>query len=259
MFAVVTTAQANVRTGPGTEFDSLIQLAMGVTLDVVGSDAGQNWWHVCCVDGALGWISSSEVTLYGDRTAVPTSLPLLPEDLVATWALRWECRADGCPQEECLGESRAEAVQVRSDRWLEVQRTTTWQDACGEDEAWLSQVDRYSGQEQQTEAVPPLFGAWAGADPGPESRIIELNGRVLSLWCTDTRTREVDQGDGWTIRYEGEACYDRAAGVLITLQYLKQWLFSGTVGDQTYERQYFGDYEVIQQILLDTNAPLSGQ
>jgi hypothetical protein len=42
------------------------------------------------------------------------------------------------------------------------------------------------------------------------------------------------------------------------MQYVKRWLFTGTTGGQTFDREYFGDYEVIQQVLLDTNAPLSG-
>jgi hypothetical protein len=43
------------------------------------------------------------------------------------------------------------------------------------------------------------------------------------------------------------------------MEYTKRWLFTGTVGGQKYERQYFGDHEVYQQILTGTNVPLSGK
>lgn len=224
---------------------------------MVGSNEDQTWWRVCCVDNRPGWVSGSAVRIQGDREAVSVSPPLLPDDLQATWAVHWECHAEGCPQEECFGESRAEALRVRTVRWLEVKREATWQGECGEKEDWLTEVDRYSGQEKRIPEDPPLFYIWEGADPGPENRTIELLGRTLSLWCTDTRTREVDQGDGWTVVYEGQACYDREAGVLVTLQYTKRWLFTGTFDGRTYERAYFGDYEVYRQILTDTNAPLS--
>lgn len=225
----------------------------------MGSNDDQTWWRVCCLDDQLGWVNDDGVSIQGDRGAVPVSPPLLPDDLQASWAVHWECHAEGCPQEECLGESQAEALRVRTVRWLEVKREATWQEECGEREEWLTQVDRYSGREKQNPDNPPLFEIWAGADPGPENRSIELLERTLSLWCTDTRTREVEQGDGWTVLFEGQACYDRASGVLVTLQYTKRWLFSGTFGGQTYDREYFGDYEVYQQILTSTNAPLSGQ
>jgi hypothetical protein len=68
----------------------------------------------------------------------------------------------------------------------------------------------------------------------------------------------VEQGDGWTVLYEGKACYDRSSGVLVTMEYTKRWLFSGSVGGQTVERAYFGDYEIYWQILMDTNVSLSG-
>ena len=88
---------------------------------------------------------------------------------------------------------------------------------------------------------------------------MEHLGRTLSLWCTDTRTREVKQAGGWTIVIEGQACYDRSSGVLVTMEYTKRWLFTGTTNGQTYERKYFGDNEVYQQILVDTNIPMSAK
>ena len=257
--AVVTSQQANVRGGPGTSFSVLGTSRQGNSLQVVGSNESQTWWQVCCIDDQTGWVSQSVVRFEGDRQAVPVAGPLMPDDLNASWALRWECHGNGCKQEECLGQSEANALRVIDDRWLEVTRKATWPDGCGEDEDWLTQVDRYTGDERQSSASATLFNIWEGANPGPTNRTVDLMDTQLSVWCTDTRTREVEQQDGWTVLYEGQACYDTDSGVLALMQYVKRWLFSGTVSGQTFDREYFGDYEVYQQVLTGTNAPLTGQ
>jgi hypothetical protein len=239
-------------------FDVMATARQGDVLGVYGSDAAQNWWQVCCVDGKSGWISRTIVRFAGDAQAVPVTGPLLPDDLQASWAMRWECNGRGCQQDVCTGQSQAAALRVTSDRWLEVKRDATWDDGCGEPEDWLNLVDRYTGRERQSAANPPLFNIWQGANPGPANRSVELAGATLALWCSETRTQEVVQTGGWTAAFEGQACYDTRSGVLALMQYVKRWLFTGTTGGQTFDREYFGDYEVIQQVLLDTNAPLSG-
>lgn len=257
--AIVTSQQANVRGGPGTSFPVVTTARQGASLQVTGSNDDQSWWQVCCIDETAGWVSQSIVRFQGDRQAVPVVGPLMPDDLSATWELRWECHGSGCNQEECLGQSDANALRVVDDRWLEVAREASWPDGCGEPENWLTQVDRYTGKERQSAANATLFNIWEGVNPGPASQTVDLLDTQLSVWCTDTRTREVEQQDGWTVLYEGQACYDTEAGVLALMQYVKRWLFSGTVDGQTFDRQYFGDYEVYQQVLTSTNAPTSGQ
>jgi len=214
---------------------------------------------VCCVNDKPVWVNDSVVTLLGARDVVPIRSPLMPDKLEATWAIHWVCSGEECPQPECFGESKAQTLQVRDIRWLEVKREATWPDQCGKKEDWLVQVDRYSGQETQAPTDPPLFYMWMGANPGPENRTMEHLGRTLSLWCTDTRTREVTQAGGWTVVIEGQACYDRGSGVLVTMEYTKRWLFTGTNGGKKYERQYFGDNEVYQQMLTGTNVPMSAK
>lgn len=254
---VVTSQQANLRGGPGMAFDVAATARQGDVLDVFGSDAAQNWWRVCCIDDAAGWISRTIVRFEGDPQAVPVAGPLLPDDLSASWAMRWECHGRGCKQEVCAGQSQAAALRVSGDRWLDVQRDAVWDDNCGEPEDWLTQVDRYTGRERAAGSAP-LFNIWEGASPGPANRSVNLAGAQRALWCTDTRTQEVPQAGGWTAAFEGQACYDIESGVLALMQYVKRWLFTGTAGGQTFDREYFGDYEVIQQVLLETNAPLSG-
>ena len=255
----IKSATANLRGGPGTEFDVVSTAAQGKRLPVIGRNADGSWWQVCCVEGKPVWVNDSVVTLLGARDVVPVSSPLMPDKLEATWAIHWVCAGEECPQPECFGESKAQTLQVRDVRWLEVKREATWPDQCGKKEDWLVQVDRYSGQETQAPTNPPLFYMWMGANPGPENRTMEHLGRTLSLWCTDTRTREVTQAGGWTVVIEGQACYDRGSGVLVTMEYTKRWLFTGTNGGKKYERQYFGDNEVYQQMLTGTNVPMSAK
>lgn len=255
---VVTAQQANLRGGPGLAFDVLATARQGDALNVYGSDAAQNWWQVCCAAGQAGWISRTIVRFEGDPQAVPLAGPLLPDDLSASWAMRWECHGRGCQQEVCTGQSQAAAQRVTGERWLEVQRNALWDDACGEPEEWLTQVDRYTGRERAAGSTP-LFNIWQGANPGPANRSVVLAGAPLALWCTETRKQETPQAGGWTAAFEGQACYDIQSGVLALMQYVKRWLFTGAANGQTFEREYFGDYEVIQQVLLETNAPLSGR
>jgi hypothetical protein len=255
----VASQQANLRGGPGMAFDIVATARQGDVWNVFGSDTTQAWWQVCCIEDRPGWISRSIVRFEGEVEAVPVVGPLLPDDLQASWAMRWECHGRGCQQETCAGQSQAAAQRVAGDRWLDVQRNATWDDDCGEPEEWLTQVDRYTGRERSATANPPLFNIWEGGNPGPANRSVDLAGATLALWCTDTRTQEVEQAGGWTAAFEGQACYDSKSGILALMQYVKRWLFTGTAGGQAFDREYFGDYEVIQQVLLDTNAPLSGQ
>jgi hypothetical protein len=257
VIAVVTSDKANVRTGPSTEYDALLMATKGQELEVIGSNQDHTWWQVALPEGGVGWMHFVTVDTGAHSQELPVILPAVPDDLTASWAVQWECNAQGCPRENCLGNSHARALQARSRRWVEVLREATWQDGCGEPEDWVTQIDRYGGK-QQRQADPPLFYVWEGADPGPETMSLELLGRQLSLWCAGTRTREVEQDDGWTVLFEGNACYDRTAGILVTMEYTKRWLFTGTYGDQAYEREYFGDHEVYRQVLTDTNMVLSG-
>ncbi|MCD6291308.1 MAG: hypothetical protein J7M34_12450, partial [Anaerolineae bacterium] len=51
--------------------------------------------------------------------------------------------------------------------------------------------------------------------------------------------------------------YDLRSGMLLTMGYFKRWLFTGTFEGRQYKRQYFGDYEMYEQVLEDTNVMLS--
>jgi hypothetical protein len=68
---------------------------------------------------------------------------------------------------------------------------------------------------------------------------------------------EIPEQDGWDTIYDGEICHDIRTGMLLSMTYVKRWLFTGTFEDQTYERAYFGDSETYTFALRETNVTLS--
>ena len=44
--------------------------------------------------------------------------------------------------------------------------------------------------------------------------------------------------------------------MLVYLSYNKRWLFTGEYEGESYERAYFGDYETLEQKLVETTAQL---
>jgi SH3-like domain-containing protein len=46
----------NVRTGPGTNYNTAGSAARGEAFDIVGKSAAGDWWLVCCVGGETVWV-----------------------------------------------------------------------------------------------------------------------------------------------------------------------------------------------------------
>lgn len=62
----------NVRSGPGTQFEIVGQLAQGDSVPVTGRDVEiARWYLVTLVDGQEGWVSSYTVSLDGDVENLP--------------------------------------------------------------------------------------------------------------------------------------------------------------------------------------------
>ena len=57
--AVVTAAQLNLRTGPGTTFDTITTLAKGDSLDVIGQSENCAWLQVRAPGSIEGWVAHS--------------------------------------------------------------------------------------------------------------------------------------------------------------------------------------------------------
>ena len=48
----------------------------------------------------------------------------------------------------------------------------------------------------------------------------------------------------------------RKTAMLVAMKYTKRWLFSGEFEGETYEKAYFGDFEVYDVALKETNVEL---
>lgn len=201
---------------------------------------------------------------------VPTTVPaqslsievaddsLLPSDLEAEWSINWQCASERCQFDQCIGTAHSTVRDIIDERWLEIDRRVSWNDGCGKRTSWLSQVDRYSGQERYPSQEDRLFNFWAGARSArPERQITLGDGRPVNAWCTGPSTAEIQEEKGWTTLYDGEVCYDVGTGMLVSMSYIKRWVYTGTFEGKAYERAYFGDSETYEQRLESTNAQLS--
>jgi N-acetylmuramoyl-L-alanine amidase len=67
----------NVRSGPGTQFEIVGQLAEGDAVPVNGRESeATRWYHIILPDGQQGWVSSFTVDLNGE----PDGLPIIEPD-----------------------------------------------------------------------------------------------------------------------------------------------------------------------------------
>lgn len=182
---------------------------------------------------------------------------LLDPDLAASWSIQWHCMSKHCEFDRCIGAARSTVRDVLDNRWLEIDRRVDWNEECGKPTHWLSQVDRYSGQERYP-SQDALFQFWAGARAGAASEQITLaDGRKVNAWCTGPQKAETVEENGWMTLYDGEVCYDVRTGMLVFMSYVKRWVFTGTFEGKPFERAYFGDSETYEQLLETTNAQLS--
>lgn len=182
---------------------------------------------------------------------------VLHPDLSARWSIQWECNSEHCQFDQCNGSANAHVRNLLDNRWLEIDRRVDWNEGCGKPISWLSQVDRYSGQERYP-SEDALFQFWSGSKArSPERQISLIDGRKVNVWCTGPTQAESVEKEGWTSLYDGEVCYDVRTGMLIFMSYVKRWVFTGDFEGKLYERAYFGDAETYQQLLETTNAHLS--
>jgi hypothetical protein len=186
-----------------------------------------------------------------------TDEPLFEPDLTASWSINWNCSSDHCEFQQCIGSAHGTVRDILDQRWLEIDRRIDWNEGCGKPNSWLSQVDRYSGQERYP-GQDVLFHFWAGAKAGQaQEQITLIDGRKVNVWCTGPTKAEVGEDDGWMGLYDGEVCYDARTGMLVFMSYIKRWVFTGVFEGKSYERAYFGDSETYEQLLETTSAQLS--
>jgi len=261
-------ARANIRSGPGLDFPIIAKGNPGDAFEVIGRSEDQAWWQLCCVAGAAdseesatteGWVAASVVRLAGDGEAVTVSEQLLQPDLASTWEVDWQCGSERCELKECSATVQASVDGTANQQLLTVNHEVTWDDTCFATDAWVFEVNQFSGREQSGQYKDNfLYGYWLGDSPGTANGAYTLpDDRSNAVWCSGPHTVEIEEGAGWTTVYEGNTCHDVRTGMLVVLSYNKRWLFTGEFEGQSYDRAYFGDNETLRQRLVDTTATLA--
>lgn len=166
---VVTSNQSiNVRSGAGTNFETLRSIQPGVEVEVLGQNNDGSWINVRLSDSSEGWVSASLLTL-SEPLATPTALaetatPEVTEVVVA------ECSgAEGAD----WWNSGAQIVYVQSRYFLALPNN---QDALG----------GLSGQRQAlAQIVPPEC-----VKPTHDTLLAALDTAITSVQSTDPAGRE---------------------------------------------------------------------
>jgi hypothetical protein len=258
--------RANLRNGPGTTNAIVTKVPAGSSLEVLGQSPDKRWYKVA-VPGATGdqpkeaWISADITRTGGSAADVPVLAEgeaLLPADLNANWEVDWSCNSERCEVKKCSADVVAQVTRPVSNGYLPVEHKVTWADECFNTDAWTFEVDQATGKERSGEASDNfLYGYWLGAKPGDANGVLPLqDGRGVVVYCSDPQKVEIEEGGGWTTVYEGSTCHDVKTGMLVYMNYVKRWLFTGEFEGKTYDKAYFGDSEKLEQRLVDTNVPL---
>jgi surface antigen len=107
----VTTAEANVRGGPGTNYKVTSALQPGQTVNVVGKVQGKDWFMVSQADVIIGYVST---TLLTPATAPSAPPEIKPEGTVTKQAVSAEvtCRTAEHTVRLANGEMKTETVDA---------------------------------------------------------------------------------------------------------------------------------------------------
>jgi hypothetical protein len=206
----------------------------------------------------LGWLADSVVRVAGEDDTVAISRPVFDTDFSADWTVDWQCGSERCEVQQCTANVTASVEQGPSQQLLSVNHEVVWADECFAQDAWVFEVNQYTGREESGEYEDNfLYSYWTGAEPGRPNGVYELeNGETAAVYCSGPHEVEVEEGGGWTTVYEGNTCHDVRTGMLVYMAYNKRWLYTGDFEGETYEREYFGDFETLEQKLVETNAEL---
>ncbi len=280
-------ARANVRSGPGLGFPIIAKGEPGTVYDVLGRSEDGEWYQICCVDPAgqavradeeveteegaatldqpvneliePAWLSQSVVQLSDDVSNLPTQDSVFTSDLSASWSVDWSCESERCEPKACGAIIAAVTNSAPADQWLQINHEVEWDESCFSTDSWSFEVNRFTGRERSASIEDNfLYSYWLGASPGSVNSVFTLeDGREIAVWCSGTYEVELEEGGGWTTVYEGNTCHDVRTGMMVYISYLKRWLFTGEYEGKEYPpRSYFGDFERLEQALIDTTADL---
>jgi hypothetical protein len=264
---IVSNRSVNVRSGPGLNFPVVAGAREGAVFQAIGRSEDEGWWRICCVRGPndgpdeatqRAWISNVVVTANEAAQAQPVLGVIFPQDLEAQWNVNYACGSERCEVVKCSAVISATVRSAADPKWLEVERKVNWDDDCGENSTWLHQIDRADGTERyESTADFFLFHFWAGVEPGPVNSLFSLKPDVqVKTWCSEEQVLDLEEGDGWLARYNGMTCHDIRTGMLVAMKYTKRWLFTGDYEGEAYENAYFGDFEVYEVRLDNTNVDM---
>lgn len=265
---ITSDSRANVRSGPSLDAPIVAKANPGDAFEVTGKSADGEWWQICCIPGPAdevgeatesAWIATVVVETEGNVEAVPVVQSLFPAAISSIWRMDWSCGSERCELSRCSATVTATGDGEGSPQWLQVEHDVTWDDECFPAENWVFEVDRFTGRERSGALSDTLlFNYWLGAQPGPATNIFNQDdGRRVAVWCSGPQEATVPEEGGWTSVYEGHTCHDILTGKLVYLNYTRRWLYSGEYNGQNYERAYFGDFEQVEQYLLESSAGLA--
>jgi len=179
----------------------------------------------------------------------------------AVWDVNYQCASNRCVERVCTATITAKERSDLDRFWLIIDREVKWADNCGQDSEWRHQLDRFDGRDlYSSQAEVFLTEYWHGANSGPGNSLFAYSdGQQVMAWCDDQLAGEVEETDGWLNIYEGVACYDLRTGTLLSMSYVKRWLFSGEYAGEQYNRAYLGDFEIYEVELNKTNIQLAFQ
>ncbi len=75
---------ANVRSGPGTNYDVVGGLETGIAAPIIGKNETGDWWQVTLATGQQGWVYGPLVEASGDTTTVALATNIAPPPPTAT-------------------------------------------------------------------------------------------------------------------------------------------------------------------------------
>lgn len=265
-------ARANLRSAPTLDAEIIGKGNPGTIWQIISASEDGEWYQICCLEGANdaegqattpAWVASSVVTAttgVADFALPAESVgePLLADGMEARWEVDWACGSDRCAVSECTATVTATADSPNQ-QYLQVEHGLVWEDGCFEEDSWIFEVDRYSGEERTGDFVNNfLYSYWIGGEPGEANGVYRYDDDLgIAVWCSEPSDVEIEEGDGWTSVYEGSTCHDIKSGALVLLEYTKRWLYTGEYDGTTYNRSYFGDSETLEQRLVETNIDMA--
>jgi len=258
-------SRANIRSNASLSGAIVAKANDGEVLAVLGQSDDGEWWQVTGFSDPAadeGWISDSVVVLGGadDQVIAVSSEALFDSDLGAIWDIEWECDSeeDRCTIDTCSAVVTAAVNRAGDGQFLPIEYNVTWADSCFDTDSWVFEVDPFTGRERSGEYSENfLYSYWTGSGAEDASGVYPISddsGVVVA--CKGPETVEVEEGNGWTTVYEGNVCHDQRTGMLVYMNYIKRWLYTGEFEGETYERAFFGDVERLEQRLAETNIQL---